>query len=277
MAFDDAKDNFFSAARHGLKAQFTWINGRRIPAPELILEHLLPLARQGLEKAEVPAEDRERYLGTIEERVPRDQNGSLWMLRSLAAMDGQGTREQRHQALVATMLSEQQKNNPVHNWQLATLSGFRNWANSFRTLGQFMTTDLFTLRPDDLIDLAASMMDWRHIRHIPVEDNDGQLIGLVSHRNLLRLLSQRVVDKKTQPVKVKEVMKHDPLTATPDTPIIEAIELMREHRVGCLPIVEGNRLVGIITAYDFLAISADLIRKIFSEFENNEPDSDTKQ
>lgn len=276
MTFDDAKDNFFSAARHGLKAQFTWVNGRRIPAPELILEHLLPLAHQGLEKAEVPAEDREHYLGTIEERIRRDQNGSLWMLRSLAAMDGQGTREQRHQALVATMLKEQQQNHPVHHWELATLSGFRDWANSFRTLGQFMTTDLFTLRPDDLIDLAASVMNWRHIRHIPVEDNDGHLIGLLSHRNLLRLLSQRIADKKSPPVKVKEIMKTDPLTATPDTSIIEAIELMREHRVGCLPIVDENRLVGIITAYDFLAISADLIRKIFSEFETDKPDSDTK-
>jgi CBS domain-containing protein len=274
MSFDDAKDNFFSAARHGLKTQFTWVNGRRIAAPELILDHLLPLAHQGLAKAEIPLEDRERYLGTVEERVRRDQNGSSWMLRSLAAMDGQGTREQRHQALVATMLDEQRKNNPVHNWQLATLSGFRDWANSFRTLGQFMTTDLFTLRPDDLIDLAASVMDWRHIRHIPVEDNDGHLIGLLSHRILLRLLTQRVADRKTRPVKVKEVMKRDPLTATPDTPIIEAIELMREHRVGCLPIVEGERLVGIVTAYDFLSISADLIRKIFSELEYIEPDSE---
>ncbi len=269
MSFDDAKDNFFSAARHGLKAQFTWINGRRIPAPELILEHLLPLARQGLENVEIPAEDCERYLGTIEERVRRDQNGSLWMLRSMAAMDGQGTREQRHQALVATMLKEQQTNNPVHNWELAMLSGFRDWANSFRNLGQFMTTDLFTLRPDDLIDLAASVMNWRHIRHIPVEDNEGHLIGLVSHRDLLRTLAQRTSGKKAEPVKVKEIMKPNPLTATPDTSIIEAIEFMRAHHIGCLPIVERGHLVGIVTVYDFLSISADLIKKIFSDIDND--------
>lgn len=269
MSFDDAKDNFFSAARHGLKAQFTWVKGRQIPAPELILEHLLPLAHQGLANADVPAEDRERYLGIIEARVRRDQNGSLWMLRSLAAMEGQGTKEQRHQALVAAMMKEQQNNNPVHNWELATLSGFRDWANSFRTLGQFMTTDLFTLRPDDLIDLAASVMNWRHIRHIPVEDNDGHLIGLVSHRDLLRMLAQRASSKKAASIKVKEIMKPNPLTATPDTSIIEAIEFMREHRIGCLPIVESNQLVGIVTVYDFLLISTDLIKKIFSDIENN--------
>ncbi|MEW6128976.1 MAG: CBS domain-containing protein [Acidobacteriota bacterium] len=271
MSFDDAKENFYAAARHGLNAQFSWVNGRRIPAPELVLDHLLPLAHQGLEKAAVPVEDRDRYLGTIEERVRRDQNGSLWILRSLAAMHEQGTREQRHQALVATMLKEQKLNNPVHTWELAKLSGFRDWANSFRTLSQFMTTDLFTLRPDDLIDLAASVMDWRHIRHIPVEDNEGHLIGLVSHRDLLKMLYHRTTDKKSEPIKVKEIMKSEPLTATPDTSIIEAMELMREHRVGCLPIVEDGQLVGIVTAYDFLTISADLIRKIFSEIENDDP------
>ena len=45
-----------------------------------------------------------------------------------------------------------------------------------------MSTDLFTVKPDDLIDLAASVMDWRHIRHVPVEDDEGHLVGLVTHR-----------------------------------------------------------------------------------------------
>ena len=55
-----------------------------------------------------------------------------------------------------------------------------------------MSTDLFTVRADDLLDLAASVMDWRHVRHVPVEDEQGRLVGLITHRALLHLLSKAV-------------------------------------------------------------------------------------
>ena len=70
-----------------------------------------------------------------------------------------------------------------------------NWEQGYRTVGQFMSTDLFTVQPDDLIDLAASVMDWRHIRHVPVENQQGRLVGLVTHRNLLRLVSHGIREK----------------------------------------------------------------------------------
>jgi CBS domain-containing protein len=265
MSFDCAKENFFAAARHGLNAQFTWLEERRLSAAELIVDHLLPLAHKGLQQAGVPSEDRNRYLGTIQERVLRNQNGSLWALRSLAGMKDQGTREQRHRALVASMLEQEKTGQPVHSWELAKLSGFPDWLNSYRTVGQFMTTDLFTLRPDDLVDLAASMMDWRHIRHIPVEDNEGQLIGLVSHRDLLKGLLQRAKDKNSGPVVVKDIMKPNPITTSSQTSTLDAIELMKSRRVGCLPVVDENQLVGIITAYDFLFLSGELIKQVFTE------------
>ena len=52
-----------------------------------------------------------------------------------------------------------------------------------------MSTDLFTVHPDDLVRLVANMMDWRDISHVPVEDDDGRLVGLVSHRHMVRLLA----------------------------------------------------------------------------------------
>jgi CBS domain-containing protein len=265
LAFDSAKENFFAAARHGLQAQFTWLNEQRLSASELILDHLLPLAHEGLKQIEVPAADRNRYLETFEERVRRNQTGSSWALRSLAAMKEEGTREQRYQALVASMLEQEKSQQPIHNWELAKLAEYDDWVNSFRTVGQFMTTDLFTLRPDDLIDLAASMMDWRHIRHIPVEDDQGHLLGLVSHRGLLKTLLQRAREKQSGPVAVKDIMKLNPVTATSQTSTRDALELMKNHRVGCLPVLEDDQLVGIITAYDFLFICDRLIRRVFSE------------
>src|SRR5690606_5251716 len=133
-------------------------------------------------------------------------------------------------------------------WELADTGEFEGWKETYVQVGQFMTTDLFTVHPEDVVDLAASLMDWRHIRHVPVEDNDGLLVGLVSHRTLLRLVGQSVRGAQRNPVGVKDIMRCDPITVTPSTPTREAIELMRNHKVGSLPVVEeGNRLVGIIT------------------------------
>ena len=261
MQFDDAKDNFFAAARHGLKAQIRWLNGIDHAAAPLILEQLTPLAREGLKHAGVESSDINRYLDVIEERVRRDQNGALWSLRSLAAMDGQGTRELRSRILVEQMIEHQQDDKPVHQWPLAKADAPRDWSHSYQTVSQLMATDLFTVRPDDLIDLAASVMEWKHIRHVPVEDDEGRLVGLVSHRDLLRLLSHGLLSKQPQPVAVKEVMKRDLVTVAPDTLTLEALKIMRRLKVGCLPVVEQGRLIGIVTAYDFLALSAEIIEK----------------
>lgn len=259
MSFDDAKENFFAAARYGLKAQLTWVGGRAYPAAALILDHLLPLAQAGLRRAGVEAEDSDRYLGVIGERVRRDQTGAQWALRSLAAMGEQGTPEVRHRALAAAALSHQQGGAPVHLWPLAEFEGGQG--QSYQTVGQFMTTDLFTVRSDDLVDLAASLMDWKHVRHVPVEDDEGRLVGLVSHRDLLRLLARGPARQGAGPVAVRDIMRPQPVTVTAETPTLEAIEIMRRRKIGCLPVVEGDRLVGIVTAYDFLALSTRLLEE----------------
>ncbi len=123
-----------------------------------------------------------------------------------------------------------------------------------------MSTDLFTVKPDDLIDLAASVMDWRHIRHVPVEDEEGRLVGLVTHRGLLRMMISRA-DSDTKPITVREIMVANPVTVSPSTSSLEAMEIMRSNRVGCLPVVEGDQLVGIVTSYDFLEATAKLFQQ----------------
>jgi CBS domain-containing protein/gamma-glutamyl:cysteine ligase YbdK (ATP-grasp superfamily) len=265
MTFDDAKNNFFAAARHGLKAQLTWAGGRDYSASTLILEHLLPAAREGLKRAGVNGEDRDRYLDLIQERVERDRTGAQWSLRSLSAMGARGAREARHRALTEAMLEQQQGGEPVSRWELARLGGAGDWGRGCQTVAQLMSTDLFTAHPDDLVDLAASVMEWRHIRHVPVEDDEGRLVGLVSHRDLLRLLAQGLLSRGAKEVTVKEIMTRDLMTVAPETPTLEALALMRRRKVGCLPVVENDRLVGIITAYDFLALSAEIIEKQLGE------------
>ena len=121
-----------------------------------------------------------------------------------------------------------------------------------------MTTNLFTVRPEDLLDLATSTMEWRHVRHVPVESAAGELVGLLSMRELLRLHS---VDAETpdQPIPVATVMQPDPLTISPDAPLDEAFVRMLETDTGCLLVVARGQLLGIVTERDFLEAAVALI------------------
>ena len=274
MPFNDAKLNFFRAARHGLDAQFQWLDGESRSATSLILDELLPLADAGLRSAKVDPEDIRKYLNIIEERTRCGQTGARWIKKSLATMPENTSKDVRQRKLTSTMLEYQKQGRPVHEWPLIETTATEDWEQGYRTVGQFMTTDVFTVRPDDLIDLAASVMDWRHVRHVPVEDEAGHLVGLVTHRGLLRMLSSgnsartagqpgptAAAAEARTPVTVSEIMVKNPVFVSPLTSSLEALELMRRHRIGCLPVVEDGQLVGIVTSYDFLEASAALFKQ----------------
>jgi CBS domain-containing protein/gamma-glutamyl:cysteine ligase YbdK (ATP-grasp superfamily) len=256
MAFDDAKLNFFRAARHGLDAQFQWLGGQSHNAAVLILDQLLPLARQGLINAHVASSDVDKYLGIIEERARGGQTGARWIMKSLSAIGNSASK------LTSEILANQKLGQPVHRWPVIEKLDSNEWEHGYRTIGQFMSTDLFTVSPDDLIDLAASVMDWQHIRHVPVEDQEGRLVGLITHRGLLRMMLKSASHSKL--TTVREIMLPDPITVSPSTSSLEAIEIMRRNRVGCLPVVDNDQLVGIVTSYDFLEASAKLFHQHLS-------------
>ena len=66
---------------------------------------------------------------------------------------------------------------------------------------------------------------------------------------------------ESDPITVRQIMVANPLTVTPSTSSLDAIEIMRRNRVGCLPVVEGDQLVGIVTSYDFLEATARLFKQ----------------
>jgi len=264
MDFDDARGNFRAAARYGLHASFRWFGGAARPANELILNELLPLARAGLAGRGVAREDIDRYLGVIEARVAANRTGAQWVLDSLGGLGRQGTAQDRCLALTRALVEGAERGEPVHTWPLASALGAADDQASFRTVGQIMATDLFTLDPDDLVDLAASLMDWEHIRHVPVEDNAGRLVGLVTHRQLLRMVGRGLRDRGPA-VAVRDIMRADPLTVESSTSTRDAIALMRSHRVGCLPVVENEKLVGIVTQSDFIRVAAALLDRWLEE------------
>lgn len=260
LDFDDAKNNFFNAARNGLETQIAWIDGKTYPAKNLILKKLLPLAAKGLKKVKVDAADVKKYLGILEERVRREITGARWMLDSLAAMDENAKPNVKLRALTAAMLEYQEKNEPLHKWKLAEVEEKTDWIDNYRTVEQFMIKDLFTVRPEDVIDLAASLMNWKHIRHVPVEDDHGNLVGVISYRDLLSFFAASDREDKKE-IAVRDVMQTDLITVAPDTLTLDALNLMRENDIGCLPVVENEKLLGLITAHDFLTVSTKLFEE----------------
>jgi len=265
MSFDAVRTNFVAAARHGLDAHLEWMNGETFTAQDLICDHLIPLARTGLEAGDIDATDIDRYLGTIHERVSHRRTGARWLLGSLAQMGQEGTLEERMSALVAATVDRQATGRPVHEWEDAKIKEGGGLKPSYLRVEQYMVTDLRTVNEDEPIDLVANLMDWNHVHHIPVEDNDHRLVGLVSHRPLLRFLASDEARRTEGPIATRDVMARDLITVGPNTGTLEAIDLMRKHGISCLPVVQDDRLIGLITEHDFMRVARVLLEEMLSE------------
>jgi CBS domain-containing protein len=261
MTFDDVRSNFYAVARHGLKAQIAWDHGHTYTAESLILKVLLPIAYEGLRHAGIDAADIDGYLGIIEQRVHYHRTGARWILDSLATMGNEGTRDLRLRTVTGAMLERQKTGAPVHEWPLASLEEAKDWRYSFLTVGQVMSTQLYTVRPQDLAEMVANFMDWNHIRYVPVENDEGELVGLVTYRGLIRLVGR----DNTGSITVEDIMKTDLMTVTPETPTVDAVRLVRRHQIGCLPVVQDKHLVGILTMSDFLPLYDKLIDELLEE------------
>jgi CBS domain-containing protein len=265
MDFDDARHNFIAAARDGLASQFVWLDGQKRPAHELILDTLLPLAESGLRNTDIDEADIERYLGIIQKRVESQQTGAQWQLDSVAKMKHVGSRAERLGALTRGMVERQREGAPVHEWSLATLEeGYKPTGMKDTNVEDYMTTELFTVHEEESVEFVARLMDWQRIRHVLVEDEQHRLVGLVSHRTLLRHMAERS-KAPAGGVPVRDIMVEDPISVSPEMNTLDAVDKMREHQIGALPVVREDRLVGIITERDFIQIAGNLLDDTLGE------------
>jgi CBS domain-containing protein/gamma-glutamylcysteine synthetase len=262
ISFADARDNFLKSAKFGIDSAFTWFKDKKVPVTELILKELLPLAKEGLKHRKVKAADISKYMDIIEARAREHKTGARWALRSFTALKNQVTNDEAIACVTAAIIKNQKENKPVHTWKEPTTADLENWTPSRLKVEEFMSTDLFTVQKDDLIELVAEIMDWRRIRYMPVENAKGELVGLISSRILLRHFAQQSKLGQGVTTTVKDLMIEKPITATADTTILDAMERMRQHKIGCLPVVKGKELIGIITEMDFLRITSRLMERL---------------
>ncbi|MEM7186141.1 MAG: CBS domain-containing protein, partial [Bacteroidota bacterium] len=125
--------------------------------------------------------------------------------------------------------------------------------SSASTVAQIMSTRVFTVKESDLAEMATSVMAWKNIHHVPVENDDGIFCGLLTWTHASKLNEQTVERRLT----VADIMTQDVLSVGPQTSIQEAIRLMKENEYGCLPILQDNELVGIVTIKDVIAFDND--------------------
>jgi len=257
IGYADIRDNFSKASRYGIDSKFTWCNDKKISAVDLIRKVLLPLARKGLKLQKIDKADIDRYLGVIEGRCKTHTNGARWQLRAFTQLKSETTADEALTCLTSAIIQNQKKEQPVHTWKLPKLADLHNYKADEMLVEEFMITDLFTVQKDDIIQLVAEMMDWRNIRYTPVEDKKGALVGLVTSRILLHHLIGSPKLKKNEGL-VKDIMIKEPITIGPHESVLKARDMMRDHEIGCLPVVKDNELVGLVTAMDFLKISQRL-------------------
>jgi CBS domain-containing protein len=128
-----------------------------------------------------------------------------------------------------------------------------------KTVGELMTRDLITLKESQNLAIADELLRLHRIRHLPVV-REGKLVGLITHRDLLKATGLKCPDPSKNPLWAADIMNREVRTVRPDLSLREAVSVMLENKFGCLPVVgEGGNLLGILTEADLVRYAQQLI------------------
>ncbi|MCE2570823.1 CBS domain-containing protein [Motilimonas eburnea] len=131
------------------------------------------------------------------------------------------------------------------------------------TVADIMTSSLYTLSPQDTLAQAATLMAEKRIRHIPILEKE-KLVGLISERDLLAAKQSTVIKDTGEhslwsTIALHKVMTKNLTTVDPKASVKAAALYIQQHKFGCLPVVKRNKLIGIITDTDFVAVAINLL------------------
>lgn len=245
-SFSCAKENFYKAARHGLCSIFSWM-GKEVTASELILDTLLPMAETGLKKSGLASDDIDYYLGIIRERVEHQTTGAAWQVRNVRRLREAFGLDHALLELTAAMHQLQQDDNPVHTWPSLRSGSIHPLPGKDSQLASIMNTDIFTVQEEEPVSLVRAIMSWRNIRHMPIEDADGNLVGMLTAKDLMRL-DLESFDQEHTPV--ESVMTKPIITGNRFTQIEEAVRQMKQNNIGSFPVTRDQKMVGLVTDSD---------------------------
>ncbi|MGY3930799.1 acetoin utilization protein AcuB [Aeromonas encheleia] len=145
------------------------------------------------------------------------------------------------------------------------------------TLSEIMTEHPFTLGPQNSVKQAMDLMQQERIRHIPIVDEHHHLLGLVTLSDILATRESKLLlinpereAEFTDSVQLDEIMTRQVASVDPHAGIKEAALYLQRHKYGCLPVIRGSKLVGIVTESDFIAVAINLLELM----EEQEPPAD---
>lgn len=246
MRFENVKENFQKAAMWGSQSVMTW-NDEQFATRRLIEEKFLPIAEAGLQKHGVKESEISRYLSIIQKRVACYKTGARWQVKSFRNLREAYNRDEACVALTAIMQKRRHSGKPVHEWELAEAGELSGIRMRYENVGNMMSTDLITVTEHDLADLVLKIMEWRNIRHLPVEDHYGQLKGMIFKDDVAAHL-QELEDGVM--LTAADVMVREPICISPDMEIVRAAKLLKEMKLSCFPVVDKGKLIGLLTDKD---------------------------
>ncbi|WP_425392050.1 CBS domain-containing protein [Ekhidna sp.] len=250
MDFADAKSNFIKAARNGKASVMTW-RGRQVSVKDLVTRELLPMAFDGLSYMKVNPETSERLLNIIDARAV-GQTGAQWSIRNYRKLKSTTRKDDALLALTKYMYRNQKEDQPIHEWP--EIPDHPPTHEHATQVGHIMSTRVFTVQEDDLAELATQLMLWKNIHHVPVENEKGEICGLLTWTHMQRFFER---ESKDSIETVGDIMATDVFTAYPELSISEAIPVMKKHEIGCLPVLQDKHLVGIVTIKDIQQYDTD--------------------
>lgn len=134
------------------------------------------------------------------------------------------------------------------------------------SIDTIMTTDVITVSPKDSLETARTLMHDNHIHHLPVVDENHKLVGLVTLTNVLAATDSILRDADNRlharDIFIKDIMVTDVATVDERASMRQAALFLEKHRIGCLPVVTGGKLQGIITDTDFVGVAINLLEQI---------------
>ena len=134
------------------------------------------------------------------------------------------------------------------------------------SIDAIMSTDLITVEPSATLADARELMHTNRIHHLPVVSDDGGLVGLVTLTNVLAATDSFLRDDdnriRASEIRIKDVMVTDLATVNENVSLRQAALFIEKHKIGCLPVLSDNKLKGIITDSDFVAVAINLLEQI---------------
>ena len=245
MDFQDVKANFIKAARTGKQSVLKW-KDRFVSVKDLVTRELLPLAYDGLEKMKVDSETASRLLEIIDQRAVK-QTGAQWSITNYRRLKRTTRKDDALLALTKNMYENQEKEIPIHDWP--NIPDSTNTHEHASQISHIMSTRLFTVKADDLARLATEIMLWKDIHHMPVECDNGEICGILTWTHMQNF---KETYPETSELSVGDIMQENVILAHAEMPIDEAIRLMKQNEIGCLPVVHNQHLIGIVTIKDII-------------------------